>query len=606
LVAAFLIGIPASCSQATEPDYAQPKKDRPRIEEYATIEAYVGKDKIPVYAFGYTNVFALSPDLLPGVTMQEGNSRPVVKLRPKKSWEIKDNLCGSTPAREPKTMWNDDQPLLPIHLIDGDPETAWSSRGGTVADRQPEWIRVDLPAESPVASVALVCSAKSPSGYGKVGKVLPKELTIKLSRDARLWETVYENKRFSGPEAGPTVVDFPTRRAKQIWILAGHLQRVGNWGHAWSIGEVEVRDPAGSNLALVSRGAGVQVSSTYYGYGMDRFTQDTLWPLQYDLGFKWTRVGYDMGMYLWSYVERDRGRLQIDPKADGAISDAVRNGMKVILCLDKGNWLYRRPPRKSTWRQARVQEMMETYYDHQGWPHENQHMLESYVRYVDYMVRHFQGRVAYYEICNEWQSIGLENYLKIVRAAIPIIKKADPRARIMLGSTGGFDQEAILSCLGKKPDLGIRDGRFRITGKTMATAEGLNAKEVQVAVDAQSDGEAGIVLRFRDPDNFLLAICANRSIYFHEVVKGDYGPMLARIPVEDLGPKIHLAAKVKDTEATLTVSDGRKSLTTRHQVKHCLEAGRVGLFQNQTPRQEFDNFQAVDQDNKNQLGTLKK
>ena len=65
---------------------------------------------------------------------------------------------------------------------------------------------------------------------------------------------------------------------------------MGNWGHALSIGELEVRDTAGDNLALVSRGAGVQVSSTYYGYGMDRFTQDMLWPLQYDLGFKWTRM----------------------------------------------------------------------------------------------------------------------------------------------------------------------------------------------------------------------------------------------------------------------------------------------------------------------------
>ena len=99
-------------------------KDKPDIEDYATIEAYVGKDEIPVYAFGYTYVYGVGPDLLPGVTMQENNNKPVVKFKPKKSWEIESNLCGSTPAREPKTMWNDDQPLLPIHLIDGDPETA--------------------------------------------------------------------------------------------------------------------------------------------------------------------------------------------------------------------------------------------------------------------------------------------------------------------------------------------------------------------------------------------------------------------------------------------------------------------------------------------------
>ncbi|MBI4327586.1 MAG: discoidin domain-containing protein [Chloroflexi bacterium] len=137
--------------------------------------------------------------------MQKGNSRPVVKVKPKKSWEIEYNLCGSTPAREPKTMWNDDQPLLPIHLIDGNPETAWSSRGQAAADTQPEWIRIDLPAESMVASVGLVCSEYGPSGLANlaktpqmilgVGKSLPGELTINLSQDGKSWNTVYSSHK---------------------------------------------------------------------------------------------------------------------------------------------------------------------------------------------------------------------------------------------------------------------------------------------------------------------------------------------------------------------------------------------------------------------------
>jgi len=598
----FVFGLLAARGDAAEGGGQGLKEDRPRIEKYATIEAYVGKDETPVYAFGSTYVYAISPDLLPGVVMQEGNSRPVVKVRPKKSWEIKSNLCGSTPAREPKSMWNDDQPLLPIHLIDGDPETAWSSRGSTAPDTQPEWIRIDLPMESTVASVALVCSAKGPSGLEKVGKMLPKAITVKLGRDGRNWETVYETKSLSGRDTGPAVLEFAARPAKQVWIVARDLQPVGdwvgNWGHVISLGEIEVRDPAGNNLALVSRGAGVQVSSTYYGYGMDRNTQRDLWPLQYDLGFKWTRVGYDMGMYLWSYVEREKGKLEIDPEADAAVSNAVRNGMSVILCLDKGNWLYRDPPRKLDWRKSRVREMMETYYDHQGWPHESAQLLEGYLRYVDYMVRHFKGRVAYYEICNEWEEIGIENYVKIVRATIPAIKRADPDARIMLGSTSGFSRDLLLTCLGKKPDIGIRDGRFRITGNTIAVVDGVQAKDVRVAVDALSDGEAGIVLRFQDPDNFLLAICANDSIYFHEVVGGNFGLALERVMTDRLAPDIHLAAEVKGADVKLTVSDGSKTFTTRHTVKHGDAAGAVGLFHNVTPRQEFDRFQATDPDGK--------
>jgi hypothetical protein len=416
-----------------------------------------------VYAFGYTYVLGQSPDLLPGVVMQRGNKNPVTKIRLKKSWEIEHNLCGSTPAREPKSMWNDDQPLLPVHLIDGDPETAWSSRGGQSPDRQPEWIRIDLAAESTISSVALVCSEKGPGM--RAGKILPGDLTVKLSCDGENWTTVYENNEFSGPDTGPTAIEFTPQRAKQIWIItqkmantSGDGEHEGDWGHCFSIGEVEVRDPDGNNLALISRGAGVQVSSTYYGYGMDRFTQSMLWPIQYDLGFKWLRVGYDMGLYLWNYVEREKGKLEIDPVADAAITDAVRCGMKVIMCLDKGNWLYHDPPRKVDWKRARYAEMMETYYDHQGWPTDSPELMEGYLRYVDYMVRHFKGRVEYFEPLNEWEGIGIENFLRTTRAAIPVIKAADPEARIMLGSTSGFSHEGggrdlILRIFRENPDL---------------------------------------------------------------------------------------------------------------------------------------------------------
>ncbi len=445
------------------------------IEDYATIEAYVGPDEVPVYAFGYTFVYGSGPDLLPSGNLQEENTHPISKFKLKKSWEITSNYCGSTPAREPKTMWNDDQPLLPIHLIDGDTETVWSSRGMTAPGVQPEWIRIDLPKENVVAGIALVCSTKGPHAdpHQRIGKSLPGHLTIKVSVNGKDWDTAYENSRFSDPDSGSSMIKFEPRRAKMIWVIGDDFKRVCNWGRAFSIGEIKVLDPSDVNLALVSRGASVQVSTTYYGYGMDRFTQEMLWPIQYDLGFKWTRVGYDIGLYLWSYVEREKGVLRIDPKADEAVTEAHKNGVNVILCLDKGNWLYHAPPRKTGWRRNRVFEMMETYYDHQGWPHESKAMLEGYHRYVEYMARHFSGRVAFYEICNEWShSIGIQNYLKLLPRTIEIIKRADPQARIMLGSVnpyrgedrtiddmggqrvGGIDKQAILECLkGGEPKI---------------------------------------------------------------------------------------------------------------------------------------------------------
>src|SRR5207249_1671642 len=106
---------------------------------------------------------------------------------------IKSNLCGSTfEMGEPRTPYNDSAPFLPIHLIDGDPNTVWSSFEFLVPDARPEWIRIDLPAERQVASVALICAKQF--NYGDYGKALPKELEIRTSRDAWHWETVYTNR----------------------------------------------------------------------------------------------------------------------------------------------------------------------------------------------------------------------------------------------------------------------------------------------------------------------------------------------------------------------------------------------------------------------------
>src|SRR5205814_6715443 len=123
----------------------------------------------------------------------------------------------------------------------------------------------------------------------------------------------------------------------------------GGKRHLFSIGEAEVRDPSGNNLALVSRGAGVSVSSTSYALANDRFSADALWgPLQYDLGNTWVRVGVDNGLYLWHYVEHEKGKLEVDPRADEAITACVRHGIHVIMGLDfKGNWIYLNPPRKT-------------------------------------------------------------------------------------------------------------------------------------------------------------------------------------------------------------------------------------------------------------------
>jgi hypothetical protein len=168
-----------------------------------------------------------------------------------------------------------------------------------------------------------------------------------------------------------------------------------------------------------------------------------LWPIQYDLGFKWLRVGYDMGVFLWAYVEREKGKLKVDTRADAAITEAVANGIKVIMCLDKGNWLYAPQPKKKD----RTRELMETYYDRPPEPTEgDEAYLQGYLNYVRYMVRHFKDRVRYFEIMNEWWR-PVEEYVRLAKATIPVIREEYPEAKILAVSTGGFDRKFILGYL---------------------------------------------------------------------------------------------------------------------------------------------------------------
>ena len=430
------------------------------IEDFAMIEAYC--NGAPVHAFGYTYVYGVSPNFIPGLIWQKGQKNPGKKIIPKKSWEISNNLLGSTPAREPKSNKIDDQPLLSVHLIDGDPETCWCSRGMIQPDVEPVWVRIDLPVETEVKAVRILPSKKGMRGFPpqplnekkdnkSIGQGLPKELIIRVSRDAYLWETVFKAKNLEEDSGhNPVEINFEPKRIKQVWIIGRVFPNVLSFGYCFSIAGVEVISSDGENLALHSRGAGVTVSSTHLGYGMDRYTQDMLWSLQYDLGFKWTRVGYDMSAFQWAYVEREKGKYEVDSRADTAITEAVEHGMEVIMVLDKGNWLYAPEPRSP----KRNRDLMETYYNNppKPDPKKNPEYFKAWLNYVRFMLRHFKDRVQYFEIWNEWNvppeekflNEHVEHYCRLAEPTARLIRKEAPSAKIIIASPGGISSMHVV------------------------------------------------------------------------------------------------------------------------------------------------------------------
>jgi hypothetical protein len=110
---------------------------------------------------------------------------------------------------------------------------------------------------------------------------------------------------------------------------------------------------------------------------------------------------------------------------------------------------------------------------------------------------------------------------------------------------------------------GVRNSRMVLWNGGRAVAKGVTLKDAKVSVDAKSNAEAGIMLRWQDPANFLLAIYAAGALYFHEVVGGHYGQALGGVPARGFGENINLVAEVNGSQATVTLTDGTKGVLQR-------------------------------------------
>ena len=404
---------------------------------------------VPIRRFGFCWVLGEAPTLLDDTSFQAGNSASRVKVHPKDSSQIKRNYLGVTTTRMPRSTENDYLPLEAIHLIDGDLQTCWMSRAQTRPDVQPIWIRLDLPRERVIDRVRLrkrppSDQPRSPLGWTplkdavEVGRGVPTTITIKASRDNHSWDTVYDGPSGDSSDKLDLEFRFDGLPAKQIWITAGDLPLVENILYAFSLAEVEVYDSAGRNVALATCGTGVTVNSTHHSPGQVLAAHRWYWPLHYDAGFKWARLGYHDDPINWHWVEKEKGVLKIDPETDAAVTELASHGVNIVMSLNFGNRLYSGPASRA------IPQLWEWNYDMPA-PPTTPEALAAWTRYVEFMVTHFRDRVKHFEVWNEWNIScywgavpSVEHYLAVARAAIPVIREHAPEAKIMMGSWAGF------------------------------------------------------------------------------------------------------------------------------------------------------------------------
>lgn len=145
---------------------------------------------------------------------------------------------------------------------------------------------------------------------------------------------------------------------------------------------------------------------------------------------------------------------------------------------------------------------------------------------------------------------------------------------------GAFSSSAKAEWLDSQGQTSVQAGRLVTHGRTWTVRKDVSEADTLVRVEARSDSDAGILLRFHDPDNSLVAVYSPtaKGIWIHDREKGKYGPRLGFMDVPVIGPNVHLVAEAHGSSASLTITDGEHTYRTSPVVVSNTGSGSVGVW----------------------------
>lgn len=139
-----------------------------------------------------------------------------------------------------------------------------------------------------------------------------------------------------------------------------------------------------------------------------------------------------------------------------------------------------------------------------------------------------------------------------------------------------------------------RENGKLIGSKQMVTVvEKVRETDVMAGADANSDAEAGIILRFHDRENYIVALYSPlfKTIFIHDRRNGQWGANLGEVPVPEIGPKIQITAAASGDYAAMSLTDGMRTYNAPVVKVSNTTAGKAGVWLFQIGnRQEFGNF----------------
>jgi len=131
---------------------------------------------------------------------------------------------------------------------------------------------------------------------------------------------------------------------------------------------------------------------------------------------------------------------------------------------------------------------------------------------------------------------------------------------------------------------------------TLTILEPVEEKDVVVScAKVRNDAEAGLVMRFRDADNYIVAFYSpgwKNRVFLHDRQNGEYGPAIGAIDLGDIGEEFNMTAAILGEYATIIISDGNKAWRIPPVKITNTKAGKTGLWINRIgEKQEFGKFE---------------
>jgi hypothetical protein len=186
------------------------------------------------------------------------------------------------------------------------------------------------------------------------------------------------------------------------------------------------------------------------------------WTRMFDAGVSWIRIGQyenSSDYTSWDWIEQKRGVLAIPPGLDDYVDSLVDNGVKIQVQLLYGNPMYTSPagalPDAIAPAPGGFHNPDRSLYS-VFWPPKTPEQTAAFVKYVQFVVGHFRGRIRYYALWNEqdidyWNPLpNAEDYGRLLKAFIPAVHGADPQAKVIYGGqadpTRDFARRALDAC----------------------------------------------------------------------------------------------------------------------------------------------------------------